>query len=204
MNEKAGSAPGVVKVDLFRASPIVVEKPKAVYISEPNTSYDVHVGWVPQIKGIAGQHSSEKDVRYTETWEPGQENSSTVDSRPVPTRQRTLTPSSPPAPYKPAPRPTELTIPEPEADSHLPSPLRTASLPEQIVLTPQPVTNAFQSRLMTVYHTFAPTLGDELPVSIGETVRLLDEYDDGWCLVERVSSDRKQGIVPRFCLTERR
>jgi hypothetical protein len=60
-------------------------------------------------------------------------------------------------------------------------------------------------RLMNVITTFAPTLDDELLVKVGETIRLVDEYNDGWCLVQRVGKvDAPKGVVPRFCLEERR
>jgi hypothetical protein len=55
-------------------------------------------------------------------------------------------------------------------------------------------------RTMVVAQTFAPTMGDELTVAVGERVRMLEEYADGWCLAERGS---ERGVVPRFCLGER-
>lgn len=58
-------------------------------------------------------------------------------------------------------------------------------------------------RLMTVTTTFAPTLTDELPISMSETVRLIQEYADEWCLVQRVGkSDDVKGIIPRSCISE--
>jgi hypothetical protein len=60
-------------------------------------------------------------------------------------------------------------------------------------------------RLMSVATTFTPTLDDELAIKVGDTVRMLDEYRDGWCLVQRVGRiDAPKGAVPRFCLQERR
>lgn len=60
-------------------------------------------------------------------------------------------------------------------------------------------------RLMSVASTFTPTLDDELAIKAGDTVRMLDEYLDGWCLVQRVGRiDAPKGAVPRFCLQERR
>jgi len=45
---------------------------------------------------------------------------------------------------------------------------------------------------------------DELSLSVGETVRLLEEYEDDWCLVQRVGRiDAEKGVAPRFCLSER-
>ncbi|KAF8891330.1 hypothetical protein BD779DRAFT_1670949 [Infundibulicybe gibba] len=60
-------------------------------------------------------------------------------------------------------------------------------------------------RLMSVVTTFTPNLEDELEVRLGDTVRMIDEYHDGWCLVQRVGRiDAPRGVIPRFCLHERR
>ena len=57
---------------------------------------------------------------------------------------------------------------------------------------------------MTISDTFVPSLEDELSVKLHEVVRLLEEYDDDWCLVQRVGRpDAPKGVVPRFCLKER-
>ncbi|KAI0705925.1 hypothetical protein BC835DRAFT_1409982 [Cytidiella melzeri] len=58
-------------------------------------------------------------------------------------------------------------------------------------------------RLMAVVCTFTPSLADELSVSIGEPLLLMEEYEDEWCLVQRVGkADAERGVIPRFCLTE--
>lgn len=60
-------------------------------------------------------------------------------------------------------------------------------------------------RLMTVVNTFVPNLDDELPIKVGETVRMLEEFRDGWCTVQYVGKfDAAKGAVPRICLRERR
>ncbi|KAF9449591.1 hypothetical protein P691DRAFT_799142 [Macrolepiota fuliginosa MF-IS2] len=60
-------------------------------------------------------------------------------------------------------------------------------------------------RLMTVSNTFVPTLDDELSVRIGDTVRMLEEFKDGWCTVQHLGKfDAPRGVVPRVCLQERR
>lgn len=56
---------------------------------------------------------------------------------------------------------------------------------------------------MVVATLYAPTLSDELPVRLGETIRMIEEYEDEWCLVQRVGRTHERGVVPRFCLTER-
>lgn len=85
-------------------------------------------------------------------------------------------------------------------------------------------------RTMVVTATFTPSLSDELPITIGETVSMLEEYIDGWCFVQRVRVHLKPGVkapspteelvdpedtivvpvdgegnsgaVPRFCVSE--
>jgi len=57
---------------------------------------------------------------------------------------------------------------------------------------------------MSVGHAFDPSMEDELSVTVGETVRLVEEYEDEWCLVQRVGRlDAERGVIPRFCLVER-
>ena len=59
-------------------------------------------------------------------------------------------------------------------------------------------------RLMVVTCTFVPSLADELAIKVGETLRLVEEYEDEWCLVQRVGKpDAEKGVIPRFCLQER-
>ena len=52
----------------------------------------------------------------------------------------------------------------------------------------------------TVVCTFIPSLPDELTISIGETLRVLAGYEDGWSLC--MNSRGKQGMVPNECLEE--
>ncbi|KAJ3576882.1 hypothetical protein NP233_g127 [Leucocoprinus birnbaumii] len=60
-------------------------------------------------------------------------------------------------------------------------------------------------RLMTVVNTFVPNLEDELSIKVGDTVRMLEEFRDGWCSVQYVGKyDAAKGVVPRVCLRERR
>ncbi|THU86003.1 hypothetical protein K435DRAFT_650315 [Dendrothele bispora CBS 962.96] len=51
---------------------------------------------------------------------------------------------------------------------------------------------------MTVINTFVPSRDDELKIDISESVRMLEEYRDGWCLAQRTDAeDAPQGVVPR-------
>lgn len=46
--------------------------------------------------------------------------------------------------------------------------------------------------------TYIPNLPDELSVTVGEMVRVLNEYDDGWALC--INARNEQGVVPSECL----
>ena len=50
----------------------------------------------------------------------------------------------------------------------------------------------------TVMCAFIPSLPDELTISIGETLRVLAGYEDGWSLCMNFRG--KQGMVPNECL----
>ena len=55
------------------------------------------------------------------------------------------------------------------------------------------------SRFMIVDAPYTPLLSDELPLEVGDVVRLLHAFDDGWCIVERNGAT---GAVPKICLKE--
>ena len=48
---------------------------------------------------------------------------------------------------------------------------------------------------------FAPSMDDELGLKQGQLVRLLHEYDDGWCLCVRLDRSQ-QGVCPRSCVSK--
>ena len=50
----------------------------------------------------------------------------------------------------------------------------------------------------SVVCTFIPSLPDELTISVGETLRVLAGYEDGWSLCMNFRG--KQGMVPNECL----
>lgn len=50
----------------------------------------------------------------------------------------------------------------------------------------------------TVIYTFITSLPDELSIRVGETIRVLAEYDDGWAL--SLNARGEQGMVPLQCL----
>lgn len=56
---------------------------------------------------------------------------------------------------------------------------------------------------MTMTMLYVPSLSDELSIRLGETLRMIEEYEDEWCLVQRVGRTDERGVIPRFCLVER-
>ena len=120
----------------------------------------------------------------------------------------------PPVPVSPVSRPLPLTPAalklnfEPPPSKSVPSPTRNSSF------GPHPVVNSKLNssrhsekkfpRLMSVVSSFEPSMEDELWITVGETIRILVEYQDEWCLVQRVGRiDAEKGVVPRHCLMER-
>lgn len=114
--------------------------------------------------------------------------------------------------------PAAATVPSP-----LPSPARSASFAIRDLERPQAQKIANKSpststrrpsltgeqaefpKLMTVVNTYTPNLDDELPIKTGDTVRMLEEFRDGWCVVQHVGEyNAAKGVVPRVCLQERK
>ncbi|KAI9508445.1 hypothetical protein F5148DRAFT_905578 [Russula earlei] len=132
--------------------------------------------------------------------------SDVIDVPPTPLRLNLSSPSTvaptpvretfdlPPVPSPgPSPAPTTTTFSQASARSASPR-MGLATIFSQKSL---PI-------LMLVTSPFKPTRNDELSVRTGDTVRLIKEYEDEWCLVQRVGRpDAEKGVVPRFCLTER-
>ena len=57
------------------------------------------------------------------------------------------------------------------------------------------------SRLMTVVARYTPNLPDELNVKLGDVVRVIAEYKDGWCFAQLLGTiDAPKGVVPLVCL----
>lgn len=94
----------------------------------------------------------------------------------------------------------QSTPPSPPPSGAIPS------IPEQpkVEVNPRKVELKFP-RLMVVTKTFNEvTHDDELAIEAGNVVRLLEEYEDGWCLAQMVGGkDTKKGAVPRAYLDER-
>ncbi|KAK8242468.1 hypothetical protein IWZ00DRAFT_377454 [Phyllosticta capitalensis] len=56
-------------------------------------------------------------------------------------------------------------------------------------------------RIHRVQLDFMPSMADELEVKVGELVRLIHAYDDGWCMCVRFDRSAS-GVVPRSCMSE--
>lgn len=94
-------------------------------------------------------------------------------------------------------RPTSLATatpsPPPFAYNSQMSGVSTASI------APLPVSHSAASgTYAAVQYTFIPSLPDELSISVGEVVRIIHEYDDGWSLCSNVQGE--QGVIPNECL----
>lgn len=192
-----------------------IEPPPSVKLSDGK--------WKPQVI-----HGSDNDTK----WKPQMFNNNgpnVLDVKaplpkepimsPPPTYTATHSPASTPSS---SPRPPALNLPAVSVthddSNHLsvplqtpvPSPRRTSSFGtegfgEQANLKAKPSMKGQKlPRRMLVEHTFVPTLADELAIKVGDVLNMLEEYEDEWCLVERVGSrSGERGVVPRFCLKER-
>lgn len=97
-----------------------------------------------------------------------------------------------------------------------PSPINNtaAQLPSVPTISVNPFEDPIQafSGTETIRRPFTPNLEDELLVSMGDTVRILQVFDDGWALVERISvntitagdphSQQRRGLIPVDCFRE--
>ncbi|EJF66312.1 hypothetical protein BD309DRAFT_561939 [Dichomitus squalens] len=177
---------------------------------EPPATVQHSAKWVPQIpKGHDGSAVVDVKVSMGE-----------AARSPPPTYTAYKSPASTPST---SPRPPALNLPiltvthednsnmlsVPAVASPVPSPRRTSSFlkeaPAENNLKPKPsIKGQKLPRKMLVEHTFIPSLADELSVKVGEVLTMLEEYEDEWCLVERLGSrSGERGVVPRFCLKER-
>jgi len=72
-----------------------------------------------------------------------------------------------------------------------------------------PTIAAGLSQRETVLRPFHPTLEDELGVYTGDAVRVLEMYDDGWVLAEKILAEAgpsnaaaPRGLIPLACLRD--
>jgi len=100
--------------------------------------------------------------------------------------------------------PSLQITPPPIYDGSIPSPMVSPRTAASIKPKGASGVSSKLPRLVVVETTFTTTLHDELAVRVGETLRLLEEYEDEWCLVQRVGpKDTEKGVVPRFCVVDK-
>lgn len=108
---------------------------------------------------------------------------------------------TPPPGLQISPPPVYVAVPAPAL-----SPRTGASkAPRTSVLSnaSKPTNGSKLPRTVVVESTFTPSLHDELAIQEGETLRLLEEYEDEWCLVQRMGPNTtERGVVPRFCIVD--
>ncbi|KAF9977097.1 hypothetical protein BGZ73_006971 [Actinomortierella ambigua] len=66
---------------------------------------------------------------------------------------------------------------------------------ENLPMTPTKPLGTFN-----VLATYTPVLADEIEIRIGDSVTILQEYDDGWCMGVNNSRGNIKGVFPRHCL----
>lgn len=108
----------------------------------------------------------------------------------------------PPVPEKPF-TPPVVPLPPPPMSYNNPAPMNTMSPTLQPALgAPAVALTPAGSNVATVRCTFVPNLPDELSITAGETIRVLNEYDDGWALCANERGE--QGVVPVECFVRAR
>lgn len=51
-----------------------------------------------------------------------------------------------------------------------------------------------------VVATYTPALADEIEIGLGDSVTILQEYDDGWCMGVNNTRNGIKGVFPRHCV----
>ncbi|KAF9933557.1 hypothetical protein FBU30_005199 [Linnemannia zychae] len=76
-----------------------------------------------------------------------------------------------------------------------------AKLPEPV--SPKeslPMTPTKPLGTYNVVATYTPALADEIEIGLGDSVTILQEYDDGWCMGVNNSRGGIKGVFPRHCV----
>jgi hypothetical protein len=88
----------------------------------------------------------------------------------------------------------------------LPASYNNPAYPAPLTPTKESVVSTFNSADMSGKPTaiircaFIPSLPDELSITTGEMVTIVNEFDDGWALCANVRGE--QGMVPQECLAK--
>jgi len=99
------------------------------------------------------------------------------------------------------------------ASAGTPSPRRTSfffggagNRPMSMASTVSSASSMFGGKGRKVKQLFSPVLPDELVLSLGERVTVVQSFDDGWCVVGRdsllKSSEVEMGAVPAWCFVK--
>ncbi|TKA67481.1 hypothetical protein B0A49_08255 [Cryomyces minteri] len=110
-----------------------------------------------------------------------------------------------------APKPLSVRSPSASTngvvDQPPPVPRESPTLPANQIVTIMPPTTAPASsgpagadNVYRIQLDFKPSADDELELKVGQLVRMLHEYDDGWALCIRMDRSQ-QGVAPRTCLS---
>lgn len=119
---------------------------------------------------------------------------------PVPVPEPVPTPPSPTTPATPQNRSPSI---QSRVSSPAPPIFQTApSSPAVPTMPPTVVSNSNDNRnLYFVIRTYVPTMLDELRVSVGDRVVVVNKFDDGWAYCEKVDDpDGAAGVIPLECL----
>ncbi|KAH9949984.1 hypothetical protein B0H21DRAFT_46296 [Amylocystis lapponica] len=106
----------------------------------------------------------------------------------------------------------ELKPPRPMSGASFLSALSGGSLRSSVISSRRMSTASTASSVLDSSHKrkvrqlFNPALPDELVLSLGERVTVVQSYDDGWCIVGRDSfmnpGDAELGAVPAWCFVK--
>ena len=118
---------------------------------------------------------------------------------------------------RPTSNATSVTLPPPLPPGLSSIPSLMPLVVSNTALPPSSTTNPFEDlttptinnssysdiSVKVVRRPFEPTLPDELAVKLGDRVRVLHTFDDGWGLIEKVERDGREGergVIPMDCL----
>ncbi|KAG0224571.1 hypothetical protein BGW42_004990 [Actinomortierella wolfii] len=80
------------------------------------------------------------------------------------------------------------------------NPYAKLSEPSTPVKETLPMTPTKPLGTFNVVATYTPVLADEIEIRIGDSVTILQEFDDGWCMGINNSRGNIKGVFPRHCL----
>ncbi|KAG0026682.1 hypothetical protein BGZ81_006187 [Podila clonocystis] len=77
-----------------------------------------------------------------------------------------------------------------------------AKLPEPAAAPKEslPMTPTKPLGTYNVVATYTPALADEIEIGLGDSVTILQEYDDGWCMGVNNTRNGSKGVFPRHCV----